>query len=143
MISFKKLDLTNQQDVLNILIQSRLPYEDIDLNVHHMIGAFDKDQLKGIAGLELYGNYALVRSVAVDARRQQKGLGSSLIHEVIKYSKTLNLSKLYLLTETAEGFFTKHGFSKTERGVVPQEVLNSKEFKHICPASAVCMMRQL
>lgn len=143
MISFKKLDLTNQQDVLNILIQSRLPYEDIDLNVHHMIGAFDKDQLKGIAGLELYGNYALLRSVAVDALEQQKGLGSALIHEVIEYSKIINLSKLYLLTETAESFFAKHGFCKTERGVVPQEVLNSKEFKHICPASAVCMMRQL
>lgn len=143
MITFKKLDPSQYKEVVSMLVQARLPYEDIDLNVHHMIGAYDGDRLKGIAALELYGQYALLRSVAVDAQQQQKGLGSGLINEILKVAKTINLSKLYLLTETAEGFFEKLGFVKTERSDVPLAVLESKEFKHICPSSAVCMMRQI
>lgn len=143
MITFKKIDHQHQKDMLNILALSRLPWQDIDLDKHYIIGAFAGSELKGIAGLELYGSDALLRSVAVNAEGQRKGLGSALINEVIEHAKNLNLSKLYLLTETAEGFFKKHGFEKTERKTVPGAVLQSREFKDICPASAVCMTRQL
>ncbi|ELR70782.1 tyrosine phosphatase [Fulvivirga imtechensis AK7] len=143
MITFKKLDQSHHRQVVTMLAETRLPFEDIDLNVHHMIGAYDGERLKGIAALELYGQYALLRSVAVDTREQQKGLGSTLIEEVLKTAKALNLSNLYLLTETAEGFFSKLGFVKTERSEVPTTVMGSREFKYLCPESAICMMRQI
>lgn len=143
MITFKKLDTSYNEEALSLLTKNNLPSEDFDLSLFHVIGAFDNDRLHAIAALELYGPHALLRSVAVDGREHKKGIGTLLINEIIKESNQLNLSKLFILTETAEGFFRKQNFIVTDRQQVPASVQQSKEFQHICPASAVCMSFQL
>lgn len=139
MIDFKKLDPSYEDQALDLLKENNLPSEDFDLSQFHVIGAFDDGRLQAIAALEIYGTHALLRSVAVNSGKHKNGYGTSLIHEMIKESKNLNLSKLFILTETAEGFFARLGFGITDREQVPSPVKQSKEFQHICPASAVCM----
>lgn len=139
MINFKKLDSSYEDQALGLLKENNLPSEDFDLSQFHVIGALDDGRLQAIAALEIYGPNALLRSVAVNADKHKNGLGTNLIHEMIKESEKLNLSKLFILTETAEGFFTRLGFEITDREQVPTPVKQSKEFQHLCPASAVCM----
>ncbi len=53
------------------------------------------------------------------------------------------IEALVLLTETAEAFFTRHGYLVIERESVPDEIKQSAEFQSLCPDSAICMTKSL
>jgi N-acetylglutamate synthase-like GNAT family acetyltransferase len=48
-----------------------------------------------------------------------------------------------LLTETAETFFRRLGYTVIERDQAPSAVASSAEFRTLCPATAVCMTKRL
>jgi amino-acid N-acetyltransferase len=50
---------------------------------------------------------------------------------------------LVLLTQTAEPFFARLGYSVVDRVYVPDEVKASAEFRSLCPAAATCMTKSL
>jgi arsenate reductase len=95
----------------------------------------------GCAGLERYGNDALLRSVAVTADARGSGIGIALVRDRLSAAKATSLGAVYLLTTTAPGFFRALGFEPCERNAVPIAVQGSAEFSSICPSSATCMMR--
>jgi N-acetylglutamate synthase-like GNAT family acetyltransferase len=49
--------------------------------------------------------------------------------------------QFYLLTTTAEAFFARRGFRKIARQSVPAAIGDTREFKSLCPSSAICMTR--
>ena len=49
------------------------------------------------------------------------------------------ITTVVLLTTTAEDYFPRFGFERTDRSVVPEEVRESAEFRGACPASATVM----
>ena len=66
-------------------------------------------------------------------------LGTQIATHLIGKAKGLNLKGVYLLTETATGFFQKLGFKIIDRNLVTGEVKASTEFDQVCPTTAVCM----
>jgi amino-acid N-acetyltransferase len=50
---------------------------------------------------------------------------------------------MYLLTTTAEQFFTRRGYTKFERGDAPPGIQSSREFADLCPASSIFMSKPL
>jgi amino-acid N-acetyltransferase len=44
---------------------------------------------------------------------------------------------------TAEGFFAKQGYCRTARDSAPDEIQETTEFRTLCPATAVCMVKQI
>jgi len=138
-----ELDQNHHNTVVEILRNSRLPEADIDLNRQFFVGYQSATRLEGIGALEIHGSSALVRSMAVLHNGQNKGVGSSILSRLIQQAREKNLKDLYLLTETAENFFARNGFEKTDRSTVPDAILNSEEFKNLCPDSAICMMYRL
>lgn len=104
----------------------------------------DDQRLVGVAGLEeCGGEYALLRSTAVDPEWRGTGLGRRLVEHVIAEAESRGTKALYLLTTTAERYFPSFGFVKTKREVVPDEVKQSVEFREACPASATVMELEL
>lgn len=99
--------------------------------------------LIGCAGLETYGAFGLLRSVAVDALARGDGLGAKLVERVAATAHTRGLSHLFLLTTTAPQFFLRRGFSVVERSAVPAQVAESWEFRVGCPQTAVAMRFEL
>ncbi len=100
---------------------------------HILIGYYEDDKLIGTGALELFGQYALLRSLAVkDALRGHK-LGSRITDELIDIAREKKVSKIYLLTETARLFFKRKGFVEIDR----------KEFSGVCSDTAVCMVKTL
>ena len=98
----------------------------------------------GVAGLEeCGGEYALLRSTAVDPEWRGTGLGRRLVEHVIAEAESRGTKALYLLTTTAERYFPSFGFVKTKREVVPDEVQQSVEFREACPATATVMELEL
>jgi len=131
-------------EVKQLLAASDLLHEDLDpRQLNHFRLAWDGSKLVGVVGLEIKGDCALLRSLAVDAAYRNRNIATNLIGDAENYAKSLKLSRLYLLTMTAENFFSSCGYQKTDRNSAPVAILATTEFKSLCPATAVCMVKNL
>lgn len=120
-----------------------LPCDDLSLDRHILIGYYEDDRLIGTGALELFGENALLRSLAVKDALRGRMLGSRITDELIDLAQENNVSRIFLLTETARLFFKRKGFTDIDRKDVPGEVRGSSEFSGVCSDSAVCMVKVL
>src|SRR6266498_2663696 len=79
----------------------------------------------GSAALELYGEAALLRSVAVEPALRGQGLGRRLALAALDLAREHGAAEVYLLTETAAEFFSRLGFRPIARAEVAPEVQRS------------------
>jgi amino-acid N-acetyltransferase len=130
-------------EILALLVRLRLPLAGVDQHLPTMLVAREGEQIVGIAGLELYADGALLRSVAVEPSRQGKQLGHQLTDAALQLATSRGANTVFLLTTTAENFFPRFGFEPITRDEVPQSVRESVEFRSACPASASVMRKRL
>jgi L-amino acid N-acyltransferase YncA len=124
------------------LIRSvNLPLDGLEHNLEYFWVAWEGEHLVGTAGLEVYANQVLLRSVAVAPSQQGNGLGHTLTETALAYITTRQYQAVYLLTTTAESFFRRYGFLTIPRTQVPASVQASIEFQSACPTTATCMVR--
>lgn len=100
-------------------------------------------ELMGVIGVEYYGTASLLRSLAVKWNFRKVGLARNLIHQVLRELQDLGLHDVYLLTNTADQYLTRYGFSKIERDKVPSNVLATSALGNACPISSICMYMKL
>ena len=131
------------QGITGLLERRHLPLAGVVDHLETMLVARDGGRIVGTAGLELYADGALLRSVAVDPDAQGRGLGQELTGAALRLAETHGRETVFLLTTTAEGFFPKFGFEIVTRDEVPASVRASVEFQSACPASAIVMRRRL
>jgi amino-acid N-acetyltransferase len=101
--------------------------------------ALQDDVLIGSAGLECFGDTALLRSVAVTALERRHGLGQTLVQQVLAFAASLEVRQVVLLTTTAVDFFLRFRFQPISRDQFTRCAQVSVEFQEICPASAIGM----
>ena len=67
-----------------------------------------------------------------------RGIGDRLVESALVQARKLGIRDLYLylLTETAEGYFPRFGFSVLPRENVSPEIHQSLEWTTACPVSA-------
>ena len=97
----------------------------------------------GVIALEHFGTHALLRSLAIAPEHRNRGLGRGLVARLEHDARSEGVTRLTLLTATAEEFFRRLGYEATERANVPEEVRQSAEFRLLCPVAAVCMTKSL
>ena len=129
--------------VLALLASQSLPVDDLPENLDHFLVALQGKEVIGIVGVEIYGAYGLLRSLAVHPDHRGNKIGNKLLQRIEALSNLKGLTELYLLTETAPAYFDAHGYQKITRPDVPEEVQQSSEFSHVCPASAIVMKKKL
>lgn len=129
--------------VRTLLERHRLPLDGVDRLAPTMMVARDDARVVGVAALELYADGALLRSIAVDPSAQGHGVGQRLTEAALGMAHQHGVGDVFLLTTTAERFFTKFGFERISRADVPASVQTSVEFRFACPASAVVMRTRL
>ena len=129
--------------VLDLLTRSALPTANVAEHWSHAFVARDGHRVVGSAALEIYADGALLRSVAVDADRRGTGLGQRLTEAALSDAERRLLPAVFLLTTTAERFFSRFGFEIVTRADVPASLLQSVEFRSACPDSAVVMRKPL
>ena len=142
-ISYRKATVTDWNQITNLLQNANLLLDGAQEHLEHFVVVIKDEALIGCAGLEIYGEYALLRSVAVAEGARGQGLGIKLIEEILKRAKEDHLRTIILLTETAQDFFPKFGFKQIKRDDAPASVKESIEFKEACLASAVAMQLDL
>ena len=112
-----------------------------DLPLANILVALEDSAVVGVVALEVRGLVGLVRSAAVGPKHQ--GVGHSLLRSLLARALELSLRELYLLTEDAEGFFAKAGFSSIHRDAVPPEIRSTREFRERCSDTVTVMRLQL
>ena len=142
MYTYRNATLDDWGVVSALLSKLSLPLEGAEAHLPHFILAFDEaNQLAGIAGMELYGDVGLLRSVAV--ADPGKGLGQQLVRRVVLEAQTQGIRQLALLTETAADYFPRFGFRAIPQAELPADLQASAELQGACPASATAMILDL
>jgi amino-acid N-acetyltransferase len=134
---------TDLPAILDLLRRSDLPPDGLAERLATTVTAKDNGRLVGCAAVELYGESALLRSVAVDESVRGTGLGRALTAAALDLARARGAHTAYLLTETASGYFPRFGFRAITRDVVDPAVRRSVEFTTLCPASATVMRAAL
>ena len=129
--------------VISLLKSVSLPSEDIHLHFNNYLVHEFEGNIIGTIGMEIYGATVLLRSLAVAEEFQKRGLGQKLYLKLLENIQSMGILGIYLLTETAEKFFIKQGFTVISRESVPSQVKQSYEFSNLCPSTAVCMCKEL
>jgi amino-acid N-acetyltransferase len=130
-------------EVHALLAGHHLPLDGLSDHVATLLVARQGGRIVGSAALEIYGDGALLRSVAVAPSAQGQGLGHDLTEAAVRMAQEKQLPAVYLLTTTADRFFPKLGFERIDRRDVPASVQASVEFTSACPSSAVVMRKTL
>jgi amino-acid N-acetyltransferase len=135
----------DKHEVLNLLSGAQLPIEDLSNQKmkDFLVAKGPADDIIGVAGVELYPEKGLLRSLAVAPAYRGKGLGCRLTREMESFARQKGIQTLYLLTTTAADFFLKLGYEVMQRHKVPPPVQQADEFKSVCPVSAVCLFKAL
>lgn len=126
-----------------LLQRSGLPIAGVEEWLPHFLVAEHEGQMVAVAGLELHGPSALLRSVAVAPEWRGSGLARQLIDRHLSEAQERDIKDIYLLTTTAEHYFPRLGFGCIGRCDVPAQVQESVEFREACPASAIVMRKTL
>jgi amino-acid N-acetyltransferase len=126
-------------DILALLDECELPKEGLAPHLSTTLVARDGNQIIGSSALEMYGELALLRSVAVKPSFRGRGLARHLTGAALNLAKHHQVTAVYLLTETASNFFPKFGFKSIPRSDVPEIIQSSVEFTSLCPKAATVM----
>lgn len=130
--------------VKELLESYGLPVSDIPGNDQIQFFGIKADgALSAVVGIELYGEYALIRSLAVKRQFRGSGIGRELIASLEDWARNKRVMSLFLLTETADRFFEHQGYRSIPRSEAPQVIKETSEFSGICPGSSKFMIKEL
>lgn len=135
---FRQAVPADWDDIARLLDRYSLPLEGAREHLgDFLVARRPGESLAGVAGLEIYGEEALLRSVAV--AEPGKGLGSQLVQHILAYARQGGIRQVVLLTTTAAEYFPRFGFERIPRSAVPPDLQKSAEFQGACPETAVVM----
>jgi arsenate reductase len=118
-----------------------LPTDGLAEHLGTALVARDGQGVVGCVALELYGDAALLRSLAVTPSCRGRGIGRRLTQAALELGRDAGVEKFCLLTLTAREFFVREfGFRPVTRSEIPGAVRRSVEFTSACPGTAQAML---
>lgn len=142
-ISIEPANLKNRDAIIDLLVSEKLPVEDLLSELENFFIAKDDSVVIGVVGLEIYGDIGLLRSLVVKKEYRNRKIASGLIDDLENFARKSQLKNIFLLTETAEGFFKQKGYLTIARREAPEPLKKSSEFSHVCPSTAALMKKRL
>ena len=135
---------TDLPAVIELLEACGLPTGDL---TEAMLASFsvaeDGGVVVGVAGIEVFGNCALMRSLAIVPNQRGRGIAERLVEWCEAEARWRGVETTYLLTTTADQYFRKRGYADVPRAAVPLAIAGHAQFRSLCPASAKCLAKYL
>jgi N-acetylglutamate synthase-like GNAT family acetyltransferase/thioredoxin reductase len=122
-----------------LLEANKLPLDGAREHLSTFLLAVGNGEIIGSAGMEVYGNVALLRSVAVAPGLHRQGIGRELVSRMLEEATRRQIGTAHLLTVTAPEYFAQFGFKRGPIDQAPQSLKVSAEFQGACPACAAFM----
>jgi len=123
----------------SLLQENELPLDGAREHLSAFLVATTDGVIVGCAGAEVYGDVALLRSIAVAPLLKRKGIGKMMVFRLLHDAKQRQISTLYLLTITVPEYFARLGFQHTLIENAPQALRASAEFQGAYPANSTFM----
>jgi amino-acid N-acetyltransferase len=142
-VTYRRTETADWPEIEALLRGARLPVEDAVDHLKHFTVGIARTGLVAVGGFESHGNDALLRSFVVADSARGHGHGGDMLRHVLQDARAAGIGTVYLLTQTAESFFARHGFRPVERSDAPQAIRQTREFTGLCPASARLMAYSL
>ena len=140
----KITEIENFSEAEALLSYYSLPASDLKSNDQiQLYGIYHNDNLVACIGIEIYKKNGLLRSLAIKSHYKKQGLGKRLVEFIEDLCRQNGIREIYLLTESAENYFTKLGFIVSDRRSAPARIKTSTQFSSLCPASATFMHKIL
>ncbi len=115
-----------------VALLDELSLDSHDLNEEKMsefLALENENGLMGCVGLEVFGEDAVLRSLAVAPAGRGIGYGWMLADTIINLARFRGVKRLYLVTAAASDFFAaKHGFRIVDLSTAPAAVTESTTF---------------
>jgi amino-acid N-acetyltransferase len=127
----------------SLLTSCGLPLDGVSDNVEHFLVAENRGEVVGAIGMEEYGRCGLLRSASVASSAQGKGVGASLVRQILDKARADGIADVFLLTTTAEEYFPRFGFYRVSRSEIPEALNKSEELRGACPQTAIVMRTTL
>lgn len=135
-------ELADFAEVATLLQSEGLPTDDLNPQLTNFLLARANGVLVGVAGIDVYGTDALLRSVAVHKDFRNFRIAQRLTNDLIKQVRLQGINDIYLITTTADKYFAKQGYTVVDRASVPAHISATQQFSSLCPGSAVVMHRR-
>jgi len=129
--------------VAALLRANALPLDGAEAHLATFVVATSGVEVVGVAGAEVHGDLALLRSVAVAPGLHGRGLGQSLVRTLLDEARRRSIRQVFLLTTTAADYFAGFGFRRLSREHAPRALQASTQFQGACPDSAALMVLPL
>ncbi len=142
-ITVRQADTEDLDRIEAVLRANDLPYQDVRTKPECFFVADADTERIGIGGVETHGSDGLLRSVVITEANRGGGYGSALCDALEARARQNGVETLYLLTTTASEFFRRCGYEAIDREAAPSSIQATTEFSDLCPASAVCMRKEL
>jgi len=104
----------------------------------------NEDGVVGCVSLDVLGDDAILRALAVDPECRGAGYGWMLADTAVNQARWRGVRRIYLLTETASDFFAaKFGFRVVDRSTLSKQVAASETFTQPGSAQQIAMRLDL
>jgi amino-acid N-acetyltransferase len=91
-------------------------------NIRDYFVVRDRNQIIGCTALHVnWSDLAEIKSLAVNEKSQNQGIGSSLVRACLNEAKELAMPTIFCLTRRP-AFFEKHGFHLIDKAELPHKV---------------------
>lgn len=91
----------------------------------------DGEHVVGCAGLEVYGEAALLRSVVVAPERRRRDEGRRLVEAALAEARRRGVARVYLFTMNAGAFFGRLGFRDVRPEDFEESVRASRQYEAV------------
>ncbi len=98
------------------------PLSELYENIRDYFVYVDNDNIIGCAALHIFWkDLGEIKSVAVEASFQKKGIGRELVQKCVEDGKSLGINQLFVLTYIPE-FFVEIGFKRVDKSLLPHKI---------------------
>ena len=139
-VSLKRSHISDTETLLE---RCDLPFSDCSEHIQNFVGVIKSDNLIAIGALQYEDSVALLRSIAMHPDSRGQGLASAMTHHLIEQARSREVRQLYILTETAESYFSQFGFYSIPRKAAPVRIQATRQFESLCSSSAQLMRLDL
>lgn len=136
---------TDGPAVRELLASVDLPVDDAsDADLRHFFVLRNEHGVVGAIALEVLGEDAILRDLAVARTARGQGLGWILVDVIVQWARYRGVRRIYLLTETASDFFAaKLGFRVVDRTTVSPDIAATTTFERSTDSKFVAMRLDL
>ncbi|MFO7151826.1 MAG: GNAT family N-acetyltransferase [Bacillota bacterium] len=114
MIVFRKARAGDLEVIKGILQKVELEVDGIEQHIDNFMVVEEESRAIAVGGLEIYGDVAMLKCVAVLPEYRGRGIGDGLVRALINFAERRGVNTIYTYPGNATVFFERFGFAVAE-----------------------------